>query len=177
MKYKDFPKLLRSPLLNYGLSGKFGNWVFRQQNGRTVFYARYQGPVSNTPKQQKSRSKFRDAVHYANQAMLLPEIKTAYAAIAKKKKKKNVHLLATQYFLKGIHIPLPVPPRVTKYANWEEILREIHQMKPLASSKCRRRQRITLDRKPIASPWPRKVIAGERRQGKWTSALGYCNTT
>ncbi len=166
MKYKDFPKLLRHPLLNYGLSGKFGNWVFRQQNGRTVFYARYQGPVSNTPAQQKSRSKFRDAVHYANQAMLVPEIKTAYAVIAKKKKKKNVHLLATQYYLKGIHIPLPMPPRVTKYASWEEILREIHEMQPLAPTKRRRRSRIALGRKPIASSLPRKVVVGDRRQGK-----------
>ncbi len=160
-----------------GLSGKFGNWVFRQQNGRTVFYARYQGPVSNTPKQQKSRSKFRDAVHYANQAMLVPEIKAAYLAIAKMEKKKNVHLLATQYFLKGIHIPLTVPPSVTKYASWEEILREIHQMQPLAPSKHRRRQRLSLCRKPIASPLPRKVNVGERRQGKWVGNRGYCNTT
>ncbi len=177
MKYKDFPKLLRSPLLNYGLSGKFGNWVFRQQNGRTVFYARYQGPVSNTPAQQKSRSKFRDAVHYANQAMLVPEIKAEYAAIAKKKKKKNVHLLATQYFLKGIHIPLPVPPRVTKYANWEEILREIHQMQSLAPSKRRRRQKSSLGRKSTKAPIPRKAHHGDAKQGKCVGYLGSYNTT
>ncbi len=161
-----------------GVVGKVGNWVFRrQQGGQIVYYPKYEGRVSNTPKQQKSRSKFREAVHYANKAMQIPDIKAAYLAIAKNNNTRNVHLLATQNYLKGIHIPLPVPPSVTKYASWEEILREIHQMQSLALGKRRRRSRIALDRQPIASPLPRKVNDGDRRQGKCAGNRGYCNTT
>ncbi len=141
-----------------GMVGTYGNWVFRRQKGgHIVHYLKYSGPVSNTPKQQKSRSKFRDAVQYANQAMLVPEIRAEYAMIAKNKKKNNVHLLATQYFLKGIHIPLSVTPLRSKYASWEAMLKEIHQMQPVLPSKCRRRQKVKLGREPMSSLSTRKA--------------------
>ncbi len=171
--------LIKAGLLK-GVLGTFGNWVFRRQKGgHIVHYLKYSGPVSNTPKQQKSRSKFREAVQYANQAMLVPDIKAKYATIAKKKKKYNVHLLATQYYLKGIHIPLPMaePRKEGKYESWEAILQEIHQMQSLLASKKRRRQKNLLGRKPTPSPTPQKPPIGNRQQGKWTSNLGYHNTT
>ncbi len=147
--------LIKAGLLK-GVVGTFGNWVFRrQQGGQIVYYVKYSGPVSNTPKQQKSRSSFRDAVHYANQAMQLPEIKAKYIAVAKEIKKYNVHLLATQYYLKGIHFPLQVSPAATKYASWEAILREIHLMRSVHQGRPKRRPMASVAIKP-ALPSPLK---------------------
>ncbi len=160
-----------------GVVGTFGNWVFRRQHGgHIVYYLKYSGPVSNTPKQQKSRGKFRDAVYYANRAMLIPEIKAAYTAIAKNKKKLNVHLLATQYFLKGIHIPLPLP-LTSKYASWEAILQEIHQMRPVLPSKGRRRRRASVVIKPTMPLLPRNVNIAYSKQGTSLGNLDFYNTT
>ncbi len=161
-----------------GLVGTFGNWVFRRQHGgHIVYYLKYSGPVSNTPKQQKSRNKFRDAVHYANQAMLVPEIKAAYITIAKNKKKLNVHLLATQYFLKGIHIPLPLP-LATKYACWEAILQEIHQMQPYLPNKSRRRRsRASKVIKPALPSLQRNVQIIYTKHCNGFGNLGFYNTT
>ncbi len=165
--------LIKAGLLK-GVVGTFGNWVFRRQKGgHIVHYLKYSGPVSNTPKQQKSRSKFRDAVHYANQAMLIPEIKAAYTAMAKNKKKNNIHLLATQYFLKGIHIPLPLP-LASKYASWEAILEEIHQMQP---SKGRRRSGASKVIKPALPILQRYVQIMNTKQCTSLGKLGFYNTT
>ncbi len=168
--------LIKAGLLK-GVVGTFGNWVFRrQQGGHIVHYLKYSGPVSNTPKQQKSRSKFRDAVHYANQAMLVPEIKAAYTATAKNKKKNNVHLLATQYFLKGIYIPLPVT-LATKYASWEAILQEIHLMQPHLPSKGRRRSRASKVIKPALPLLQRKVKIKDTKPCTRLGKLSFYNTT
>jgi hypothetical protein len=73
----------RDNIITNGLSGKAGEYVFRQLNGKTVVSKMPVFLRRATASQLEARSSFKDAVAYAKNTLLDIETKRAYKAKAK----------------------------------------------------------------------------------------------
>lgn len=94
--------IVESNFLTHGLSGLFGDVVFRQLRGKTYVSPRPASPKTQSEAQRNNRSKFKDASVYAKACMLIPEKKAYYAQKAKKLKLPNAYTAAiTDYMRKG----------------------------------------------------------------------------
>ena len=74
-------------LLFHKGSGKIGNFILRQRNGKTVVYSR---PVSETnwaptPRQEKNREKFAKANEYSKKVLTDVQLRDFYSGFLKKK--------------------------------------------------------------------------------------------
>jgi hypothetical protein len=85
-----------------GASGKLGNLVYRQMNGKTIVQC---APVRTAPyneAQKKQQGRFKEAMAYARTLLADPKVKAEYTARAKARHAGlNAFNLAVSEYLKG----------------------------------------------------------------------------
>lgn len=87
--------------LTKGLSGKFGDIMFRQIGMKTYAFPTPQRPKKESEKQRSNRNKFKEATQFAHAAMENEEKKAHYKKLAKKLKLPNAYTAAiTDYMRK-----------------------------------------------------------------------------
>ncbi len=70
---------IKNNALLIGLSGKFGDVIFRQRNGKTILCNRpRKSSFKPTPSQQKTHNRFKEAAAYATRIMQDPDRRAEY---------------------------------------------------------------------------------------------------
>lgn len=95
--------LVKENDLTKGLSGRFGDILFKQIGERTFAYPVPARTKKQSEKQRANRSKFRDATRYAHAAMLNEKKKAHYQKLAKRLQLPNAYTAAiTDYMRKPV---------------------------------------------------------------------------
>ncbi|MEO5977943.1 MAG: hypothetical protein ABIS36_07325 [Chryseolinea sp.] len=100
-----------NPLL-HGVSGKIGEMIIRQYNGKTVVSKRPEKSNVSTQSQREKRNRFSEASRYARTHMNNPELKAMYET-GMTEKKRSPYLVATTDFLTPPtvhHVVMPKSP-------------------------------------------------------------------
>jgi hypothetical protein len=91
---------ITTDLIGKGLRGQIGKQLVFKQYGNKTVVAKYpdMSHIQPSPQQQEKRSRFAEAVAYAQNILRTPALKAAYAL--KVKKGQSVYHFALQEFLK-----------------------------------------------------------------------------
>ncbi|WP_276373606.1 hypothetical protein [Chryseolinea sp. H1M3-3] len=92
--------IIENNILLHGISGKLGNVVFRQLNGKTIMCLPPQRRAAPTAIQKEQRERFRLATMYAKMALDDPDLKYMYEKAAKKLKSTSAYAAAVADYLK-----------------------------------------------------------------------------
>ncbi len=90
---------VKSNSLLKGLSGKFGDIVFRQVNGKTIMCLPPRKRTTLTANQQKHQERFKSATLYARRMMIDPALKDLYEKLAKNMKCPSAYAAAVADFM------------------------------------------------------------------------------
>lgn len=94
--------ILKSNFLFGGISGRVGNVVFRQKNGKTVVCQRpARGKKKPSNKQLAHQQRFKEAAEFAKEELQDPERRAYYEWMARKLKLSSAYTTAVKFFLGG----------------------------------------------------------------------------
>ena len=99
--------IIKSNDLIEGISGKYGDHVFKQVRGKTVACPRSARPSKESIVQKENRSRFREAAQWAQTTLLEPEQKAYYRMKARTLKLPNAYTAAiAEYMQRGEQMPV-----------------------------------------------------------------------
>jgi hypothetical protein len=98
-----------------GISGKVGDLVFKEVNGKTIVC---RAPVRKknevlTEKQKEQRKRFSQAVTQTKEALADPVLKAYFTTEAKSKKLISAHAAAMAHYLKTLPTAITTTPKPT----------------------------------------------------------------
>ena len=81
------------------LKGKMGDWTYRRMHGQqTIMKTPDMSHVKWTKAQKQNRSRFGEAIHYAQQAMANPAVRARYEKAARKTGRQPFRVAVSDYF-------------------------------------------------------------------------------
>jgi DnaJ-class molecular chaperone len=81
------------------LRGKMGDWTYRRMYGKqTIMKTPDMSRVKWSKAQKASRERFREAIHYAKQAMADPKVRAQYEKAGKKAGRQPFRMAVSDFF-------------------------------------------------------------------------------